>query len=167
MHLQGIESVSLANVPVGTIVITDDLTPSMTVGITSGVIYGIVTAKGGYTSHSAILSRALGIPAVLSTSGVIEAVKDDDEIIVDGTAGCVILSPTEDEKNKYNRKAEEFALMKERLNAYKGKPSVTADGDVHGPYPQQPPQAYFAHNCRYTRSFYLYDHRHQSIPPYQ
>jgi len=131
MHLQGIEAVNLSKVPKGTVVVTDDLTPSMTVGITGEIIYGIVTAKGGYTSHSAILSRALGIPAVLSTSGVIEAVKDGDEIIIDGMAGCVILSPTEEEIVKYTKKAEEFALMKERLNAYKGKPSVTADGDIH------------------------------------
>lgn len=130
MHLQGIEDVNLAKVPEGTIVITEDLTPSMTVGITGDLIKGIVTAKGGYTSHSAILSRALEIPAVLSTDSIMDSVNDGDEIIVDGTEGAVIISPTDADKSKYEKKAEEFLEMKARLQAFKGKQSVTADGDI-------------------------------------
>ncbi len=129
MHLQGIEDVNLSRVPSGTVIVTDDLTPSMTVGITGDQIAGIITAKGGYTSHSAILSRALGIPAVLSVKDIMTSISDGDHVIVDGSEGLVIVSPTEADSEKYAKKAAEFAEMKRQLQAFKGKPSVTADGE--------------------------------------
>lgn len=130
MHLQGIEDVDLAKVPAGTVIVTEDLTPSMTVGITKDSVAGIVTASGGYTSHSAILSRALEIPAVLSVQNLLDSVHDGDTVIVDGTEGSVILSPTDEEIEKYTKKAEEFQEMKLRLEAFRGKPSVTGDGEL-------------------------------------
>lgn len=129
MHLQGIEHVDLSTVPKGTIIITDDLTPSMTVGVSSDIISGIVTAKGGYTSHSAILSRALEIPAVLSVANIENILKDNDTIIIDGSEGTLVISPTENTISKYKAKAEAFSHMRETLNAFKGKPSLTADGE--------------------------------------
>ena len=128
MRLQGIADINLATVPAGTIIVTEDLTPSMTVGITSDRVYGIITAKGGYTSHSAILSRALEIPAVLSVPDIMTIVKDGAHAIVDGSEGEVILDPTAEEEALYEKRAEEFREMKRRLEAYRGKPSVTADG---------------------------------------
>jgi phosphotransferase system enzyme I (PtsI) len=130
MHLQGIEDVNLSRVPVGTVIVTDDLTPSMTVGISGDQISGIITAKGGYTSHSAILSRSLGIPAVLSVRDILASIKDGDQVIVDGSEGLIVISPTEADSEKYAKKAAEYKEMKQRLQAFKGKPSVTADGEL-------------------------------------
>ncbi len=128
MRLQGIADINLATVPAGTIIVTEDLTPSMTVGITGDRIYGIITAKGGYTSHSAILSRALEIPAVLSVPDIMTTVHDGDHAIVDGSEGEIILSPTAEDEEVYQKRAEEFREMKKRLEAYRGKKTTTADG---------------------------------------
>jgi phosphotransferase system enzyme I (PtsI) len=128
MKLQGVGNISPSALPAGTVLVTEDLTPSMTVGITGDNVSGIVTAKGGFTSHSAILSRALEIPAVLSAEDIMTAVRTDDEVIVDGSEGIVIISPSQTDREKYKKKAEEFTKRKTRLRAYCGKPSVSADG---------------------------------------
>ena len=68
--LLGIEDVDISQVPAGTVIVARDLTPSMTAGINPANIAGILTEVGGRTSHSAILARAMEIPAVLSIEGI-------------------------------------------------------------------------------------------------
>lgn len=128
--LAGVPEIDFSKAPVGTIIITDELTPSMTVGITKDRISGIVTEKGGYTSHSAILSRALEIPAVLSVENILSLIGNGDELIVDGMTGEVITSPSKRDKALYASKAAEFSARKEKLKNYIGLPSVTASGET-------------------------------------
>ena len=77
--LMGLESVDVSLLPKGSILVAKDLTPSMTAGINPENVSGIVTELGGKTSHSAILARALEIPAVVAVNGLMDAVKDGDK----------------------------------------------------------------------------------------
>ena len=126
--LQGIEPEDAASLPPGSVILAKDLTPSMTAGILPSHIAGIVTEQGSRTSHSAILARALEIPAVVAAAGILDAVSDGDDIIVDGNAGEVILRPSEAQKAEYRQKREQFLREKKELERYIGRPTVTLDG---------------------------------------
>ena len=127
-ELLGREVVDLSVLPAGTIIVVHDLTPSMTATIDKANVAGIVTETGGRTSHSAIIARALEIPAVLSVSNACGALHNGMTAIVDGSKGIVIGEPDEDVLADYTRRAEEFAAEKQALEAFRGKASVTADG---------------------------------------
>lgn len=126
--LLGREEADISDCKPGTVIVVHDLTPSMTAGIVKENIAAIVTETGGFTSHSAILARALEIPAVLSLSGVLSEVKDGEKIIADGSSGVVILNPTDEQTAQYNDKREKFLAEKQALKAFVGKKTVTPDG---------------------------------------
>ncbi len=126
--LLGIEDVDISKVPQGTVLVAKDLTPSMTSQIIKENVAGIITEVGGKTSHSAILARALEIPAVLSVPDATTLVKDKDTAIVDGTEGVVYINPEGDVLSKYIIKREEFIKKQSELAAFQGKETVTADG---------------------------------------
>ena len=126
--LMGIQSVDISALPEGSIIVAKDLTPSMTAGINPANVTGIVTELGGRTSHSAILARALEIPAVVAVGGVMDNVKDGDSIVLDGTTGEVFVNPEAAVKAQYEEKREQFLKEKKELEQYIGKPSVTKDG---------------------------------------
>ena len=94
--LLGISHHDMATLPKGTVVIAKDLTPSMTAGIGPENIAGIITEIGGPTSHSAILARAMEIPAVLSVENIVSIASNDDKVILDGTTGEVFINPEDD-----------------------------------------------------------------------
>lgn len=126
--LTGTPDVNISEVPAGTILVAEDLTPSMTAGIVKENVAGIVTAVGGKTSHSAILARALEIPAVLSVDGIVDKVSDGMTAVVDGCDGICILDPSQEEIEKYQAKREKYLSDKALLEVYRGKDTVTADG---------------------------------------
>ena len=127
--LLGQELVDLSTLPENSIVVVHELTPSMTADIDKDNVAGIVTETGGRTSHSAIIARALEIPAVLSVADVTKTIKTGDMVIVDGSRGRVLANPSDDELAHYRAKAKQFAEEKEALEAYRGKETVTGDGD--------------------------------------
>jgi phosphotransferase system enzyme I (PtsI) len=126
--LLGVEDVDISKVAPGTVLVAHDLTPSMTSQIVKENVVGIITEVGGKTSHSAILARALEIPAVLSVPGITELVKDKDTAIVDGTEGDVYINPDGDVVSKYVIKREEFIRAQAELKNFFGKETLTADG---------------------------------------
>ena len=125
--LMGIEEVDISQVPANTVLVARDLTPSMTAGINPANIAGILTV-GGRTSHSAILARAMEIPAVLSIEGICGIVKNGDTVVLDGSKGEAIVNPDEATVKEFEKKFADYAAEKELLKAYKGKPSQTKDG---------------------------------------
>lgn len=127
--LLGKEVVDLSTLPENSIIVVHELTPSMTADIDKNNVAGIVTETGGRTSHSAIIARALEIPAVLSVADVTLNIKNGDKVIVDGAHGHVIANPAGDELATYEAKAKQYAEEKQALEAYRGKPTVTADGE--------------------------------------
>lgn len=127
--LLGIEDVDISKVAPGTILVAKDLTPSMTSQIVKENVVGIITEVGGKTSHSAILARALEIPAVLSVPDVTSKVKDKDTAIVDGNEGIVYINPEGDVLSQYIIKREEFIKKQSELQNFMGKETLTKDGD--------------------------------------
>lgn len=128
-ELLGREVVDLSVLPAGSVIVVHDLTPSMTATIDKENVAGIVTEVGGRTSHSAIIARALEIPAVLSVPNACGALHNGMTVVVDGINGHVISEPTEEQLADYRERAENFAADKRALEAFRGKPTVTADGD--------------------------------------
>lgn len=126
--LLGVQSVDVSLLPAGTILMAEDLTPSVTAGINPDNVAGIVTELGGRTSHSAILSRALEIPAVVAASGILNEVKDGDELILDGESGEIFVNPGSDLIAEYEKKRDAYLQEKEELKQYIGKSSTTVDG---------------------------------------
>ncbi len=126
--LQGVKPVDIAALPAGSVIVAKDLTPSMTAGINPANVAGIVTEMGGRTSHSAILARALEIPAVVAVPGILDQVEDGAEMVVDGSEGVVLVAPSEEEKAEYTAKRDQFLKEKKELEQYIGKPTVTKDG---------------------------------------
>ena len=126
--LMGLESVDVSLLPKGSILVAKDLTPSMTAGINPENVSGIVTELGGKTSHSAILARALEIPAVVAVNGLMDAVKDGDSVVLDGSTGEVFVNPEASVEKEYEEKRSQFLKDKKELEKYIGQPSVTKDG---------------------------------------
>lgn len=126
--LMGLQSADVSSLPAGTVLVAKDLTPSMTAGINPANVVGIVTELGGRTSHSAILARALEIPAVVAVNGLLEQVKDGDTVVLDGSTGEVYVNPDTEIKTAYEAKRDQFLKEKKELEKYIGKPSVTKDG---------------------------------------
>ncbi len=126
--LLGKEEADIASAPPGTVLVAKDLTPSMTSCIVKENIVGIVTEVGGKTSHSAILARAMEIPAVLSVKDAMNIFKNGQEIIVDGKHGEVIENPGAGEISIYREKTALFNKEKAELKKFIGKETLTADG---------------------------------------
>lgn len=126
--LLGIEEQDISAVPANTVLVARDLTPSMTAGIVPENIAGILTEVGGRTSHSAILARAMEIPAVLSIEGICSEVKNGDFVVLDGSAGEVILNPDDATVADFEKKLEAYKQEKELLKKYMGQASVSKDG---------------------------------------
>lgn len=126
--LTGTPDINISDVPKGTVIVAKDLTPSMTAGIVKENVVGILTEIGGKTSHSAILARALEIPAVLSIEGITEKVTDGVMVALSGSEGICELNPSEETISEYQQKREQYLKDKELLLAYKGKDTVTKDG---------------------------------------
>ena len=127
-QLMGMDDIDLAQVPAGTVIIAKDFTPSMTVGISRENVVGIITEIGGRTSHSAILARALEIPAVLGIEGVADTIQNGDAIAMDGELGHVYVNPDERTLGDYKKRQEEFEQQRQMLKAYLNQPTVNADG---------------------------------------
>lgn len=126
--LLGIETVDISSVPKGSILVAKDFTPSMTSQINKENVNAIVTEVGGVTSHSAILARAMGLPAVLSVADATKVIKDGETLIADGFKGKIIVNPTEAELKEYEEKDREYQKEKDSLKAFIGKSTVTKDG---------------------------------------
>ena len=106
--LLGVSEVKISDAPAGTVIVVKELTPSMTAGIKKENIVGIITETGSQTSHSAILARALEIPAVLSVPNAVTQLSSGEQVIVDGTNGIVVTAPDDAQIEEYGAKREAF-----------------------------------------------------------
>lgn len=126
--LLGVKSVDVSALPKGSVLVAEDLTPSVTAGINPENVTGIVTELGGRTSHSAILARALEIPAVVAAAGILSQAADGDEIILDGESGEIFVKPEESVKAEYEAKRASYLAEKEELKKYISRETITKDG---------------------------------------
>ncbi len=129
--LLGVSEVKISDAPPGTVLVVKELTPSMTAGIKKENIVGIITETGSQTSHSAILARALEIPAVLSVTGAVPHFSGGELVIVNGSAGEVITAPSEAQVEEYTARREAFLRERRELENFRGKATADADGSEY------------------------------------
>lgn len=109
-------------------IVAHELSPTQTAGFDRKFVKGIATDAGGRTSHTAIVARSLGIPAVVALEDLTECVSGGDTVIIDGNRGIVIVNPDEATIQQYKEYSQEFTLLEHRLDEIKTKPAVTRDG---------------------------------------
>ncbi|MCL7566053.1 phosphoenolpyruvate--protein phosphotransferase [Staphylococcus aureus] len=129
-HILGVELPNPSMIDESVVIVGSDLTPSDTAQLNKEFVQGFATNIGGRTSHSAIMSRSLEIPAIVGTKSITQEVKQGDMIIVDGLNGDVIVNPTEDELIAYQDKRERYFADKKELQKLRDADTVTVDG-VH------------------------------------
>ncbi|HCX8916364.1 TPA: phosphoenolpyruvate--protein phosphotransferase [Staphylococcus aureus] len=129
-HILGVELPNPSMIDESAVIVGNDLTPSDTAQLNKEFVQGFATNIGGRTSHSAIMSRSLEIPAIVGTKSITQEVKQGDMIIVDGLNGDVIVNPTEDELIAYQDKRERYFADKKELQKLRDADTVTVDG-VH------------------------------------
>ncbi|GGH99862.1 MULTISPECIES: phosphoenolpyruvate--protein phosphotransferase [Mammaliicoccus] len=129
-HILGVELPNPSMINESVIIVGEDLTPSDTAQLNKEFVKGFATNIGGRTSHSAIMSRSLEIPAVVGTKDITDRVKHGDGLIIDGLSGDVIINPTDDEVLAYEQKQKNFLAEKEELAKLVNDESVSKDG-VH------------------------------------
>ncbi len=129
--LLGVKTVKISEAPAGTVIVAKEVTPSMTAGINKDKIVGIITETGSQTSHSAILARALEIPAVLSVENCTTTLSSGEQVIADGSDGIVITAPSEEQINEYTTKRDAFLREKRELENYRGKKTLSASGEEY------------------------------------
>ncbi len=111
-----------------TIVGAVDLLPSETVQMDSSKVLAFVTQEGSKSSHSAILARTMGIPAVVGLAGSFSELQDGGEVIVDGSQGEVIINPDDEVLAQYREKQLEFEKHQQELKQIKGTKAITKNG---------------------------------------
>jgi phosphotransferase system enzyme I (PtsI) len=116
------------HLPVGSVVVAEELTPSDTALLDPKLIFGFATVLGGAESHTAIMARSLGIPAVLGITELLTQAKPGETIIVDGNAGRVILNPSQAQLDDYHRRQVELERGTKQLARLRRVPAVTLDG---------------------------------------
>jgi phosphotransferase system enzyme I (PtsI) len=119
---------AFSRLPEGSIIIAEELSPADTALMDPKVIGGFATAIGGTESHTAIMARSLGLPAVLGLAGMLGTVKTGDPLIIDGRAGRVILRPKPATLADYVRQQAELARVDRQLAGLRRLPAVTRDG---------------------------------------
>lgn len=127
-RLMGIEEYQLKKLHGQMIVVADDLMPSETIQMDSEKVMAFVTRRGSKISHSAILARTMGIPAVVSLHDSLDNLSEDDVVIVDGITGDVIINPNEITLHKYRAKRDAFLKKKQLLKSLVGKKAISLDG---------------------------------------
>ncbi|HLC17759.1 MAG TPA: phosphoenolpyruvate--protein phosphotransferase [Thermodesulfobacteriota bacterium] len=128
VNLMGRKHESLSEVKKPSVVIAHDLSPTDTAQMVKGTVLAFLTDAGGKTSHTAIIARALEIPAVVGLESITRRVENGDTVIVDGTTGTVIVNPSKSVIEVYRRRRERYESYGKALFHYKDLPSETTDG---------------------------------------
>ncbi|MEI6597567.1 MAG: phosphoenolpyruvate--protein phosphotransferase [bacterium] len=145
------------------VVVAKDLTPSETASMSTDTVLAFVTQEGGRTGHSAIMARALEIPAVVGVRGLLDAVQDGDTLLVDGEAGLVIVNPTSATIDSYRDKQVAIKSRRNRVMADVALPDETTDGthynllaNIGGPEDMEDAHTYVAHGVGLYRTENLF-----------
>lgn len=126
--LSGARSTVIEDAPEGSILIAKDFTPSMTSRINRDNVYAAIAEVGSVTSHSAILARAIELPAVLSVQNAGSEIEDGDIIAIDGAEGKIFVNPDSSTIEKYENLRREYIEEKASLNEYRSRETITKSG---------------------------------------
>lgn len=129
-NLMGLGDVSAVQLTEPAVIVAHDLTPSQTAQLDPKMVLGCATDVGGSTSHTAILSRSLEIPAVVGLGDVSSRVSSGDQVIVDGYGGQVIVRPARAQTRRFYDRANSYRKIENRLKELKDLPARTVDGTL-------------------------------------
>ncbi len=127
-HLLYREQISLADIEENVVLVTHNLLPSEALTLNKSSIKAIAMDAGGRTSHTAILARSFEIPAVLGLSTITKTAQSEDEIIVDGNTGTVVLNPDAETRKAYQQRMQEWQRREVQLLTLNELPAETRDG---------------------------------------
>ncbi len=119
---------AFSDLPEGSVIIADELTPADTALMDPQRVAGFATALGGVQGHTAIMARSLGLPAVIGIPGLVERVRTGDTVVIDGGAGRVVVNPTPATLTHYEARHAELERQQRRLAGLRDLPAVTRDG---------------------------------------
>ena len=128
LHLVGVNSVNIADIDKRVILVAHDLSPAQTSQINLERIKGFVTVRGGITSHTSIIARTLGIPAVQGVADATTQIHTDDIIIVDGSVGRVVINPSEQTLVSHEERQGRFESFRASIARISHRPAETTDG---------------------------------------
>ena len=127
-HLLGKQLPNIAGINSPVVIVAHEITPSDTSQMDAKFVKGIVTDLGGRTSHAAIMSRTLRIPAIVGSNEITTSVEHGQMMIVDGLNGDAIIGPSDDQVKEYEAKAEAFEAERAEWAKLVDAPSVSKDG---------------------------------------
>ncbi len=128
MELLGKEPIRYETLPAGTVLVARELTPSVVARLGKGNVTGLVSENGGFTSHSAILARAMGIPGIMAVPNATTKIQEGDQLVVDCEQEAVCLNPTKEELASYRAREIQFHLEQKTLQRFLDCPTVTLNG---------------------------------------
>lgn len=114
--------------PEGSVILAEELTPADTALLDPRRVAGFATMLGGAEGHTAIMARALNLPAVLGVAGLLQGVQSGDMVVVDGISGRIHLNPSAEVLEDYRHRRDDVLAERRRLKSLRGLPSVTRDG---------------------------------------
>lgn len=129
-NLMGLGDLSAIELSETSVLVAHDLTPSQTVQLDRKLVLGCATEVGGSTSHTAILSRSLEIPAVVGLGQISEQISNGDQVIVDGYNGRIIVRPSKKQIESFFVRAKDYRKIEDRLAELKDLPARTVDGTL-------------------------------------
>lgn len=127
-NLLGVNVFNIDSITRPVIIAAEELTPSDMTKLPEGLVLGIITETGGTASHTAIISRVMGIPAIAAAEGLMKSVSSGDLLAMDGGTGEYFVNPEVDVVRCYEQKISEQQKSKKELRQYIGKRSATRDG---------------------------------------
>ena len=127
-HLLGKVTEEVKHLQEEVVIVAHDLSPTQTASFNKTFVKGFATERGGRTSHTAIIARSLGIPAVVALEGLMSCVTAQSLVIVDGNRGVVIIDPDEPTLEEYRIYARQFIEFEQELDRFRDVPAVTRDG---------------------------------------
>jgi phosphotransferase system enzyme I (PtsI) len=119
---------ALSHLPDGTVILAEELTPADTALMDPRRIAGFATVLGGAESHTSIMARALGLPAVVGVAGLLTQKGRRETVIVDGSAGIVVINPEPATITRYRERQDELRRQRRQLDKLRRFPAVTRDG---------------------------------------
>jgi phosphoenolpyruvate-protein phosphotransferase (PTS system enzyme I) len=127
-HLLGEVRQEVEHLKEEVVIVAHELTPTQTAGFNKTFVKGFATEAGGRTSHTAIIARSLGLPAVVALEDVTSCITSESIVIIDGNRGVVIVDPDEHTLEEYRDYAKELTRFEVELSSIRDKPATTRDG---------------------------------------
>ncbi|MDO5733583.1 MAG: phosphoenolpyruvate--protein phosphotransferase [Eubacteriales bacterium] len=130
LTLQGKSGNPFEDLKEPSIILAQDLLPSDTAKLPLQLVLGFITAAGGVTSHVAIMSKSLGVPALVGVSEILEASKDAKTLAFNAASGEILIDPDAATEERYRQLREDFLAAEEELKSAAAKPALTTDGKL-------------------------------------